>query len=579
MKKQRVVAAIDFGTHGTGFAWTTIDERHKDPKRRQVWFRTRWPNHPTPYPKNLSALLLTRDGELVAWGYEARRKWAAISARGEARNFEYHLGFKMSLSTEEKSEEKEIAGGRLGYEKSKKLATVFLEKMRSTAMEEISKSGYSSDEVRWCLTVPAIWDDYQKQLMWEAAVAAGLPDDEKRLQLVIEPEAAAYHARVSGVRTINASGRRASLMTKGSRFLVADCGGGTVDVTAYKTDAHNRLEEIGRECGGKFGSEYVNQAFLEKILAERMGSYDVVDRIGTQSPSAVMDLLDSWEKEKVSITKLEEDNIYLPIPAAFDRLLDEDTRKVLSKKQNGVVDFLVVTADEAREVFEAVIPGILSLVDRQLDEMRAQRRNAPGKELVILVGGFGNSPYLQERLQEHLTGRADVLIPPDPQVAVLLGAVHYSYDPQTKSRRTKYTYGCEIAQPFREGIDPAKYLITLPNGERRCGNRFSRYVQVGQSVPVDELVTQTFHPLYEDQKEVEFRIYRSASKNPFYVTDAGCELIGRLTIDLAGAMELPRAKRSIRCSFVFGEVQMKVMAVVVKTGEVVTANLDFTPVD
>ncbi|MCG7524332.1 HSP70 family protein [Streptomyces sp. OfavH-34-F] len=579
MKKQRVIAAIDFGTHGTGFAWTTIDDRHKDPKRRQVWFRTRWPNHPTPYPKNLSAILLSRDGELVAWGYEARRKWAAISARGDASDYDFHLGFKMSLSMDAKPESEEITGGRLGYDKSKKLATIFLDKMRSTAMEEISKSGYSSDEVRWCLTVPAIWDDYQKQLMWEAAVAAGLPDDERRLQLVIEPEAAAYHARVSGVRTINASGRRASLMSKGSRFLVADCGGGTVDITAYKTDSRNRLEEIGRECGGKFGSEYVNQAFLERVLAKRLGSYDVVDKIGMQSPAAIIDLMDSWEKAKVSITKLEDDDIYLPIPAALDRLLDSDARDNLVKSQDGIVDFLVVTAQEAREVFEAVVPGILGLVDKQLDEMRLQRRNSPGKELVILVGGFGNSPYLQERLQEHLDGRADVLVPPDPQVAVLLGAVHYTYDPQTKSRRTKYTYGCAANDTFREGIDPADHLIVLPDGERRCNNRFSRYVQVGQSVPVDELVTHTFYPLYEDQKQIEFKIYSSPGKYPTYVTEEGCRLIGKLTVDLSDAMKLPRDQRAVRLSFVFGEVKMKVMAVVAKTGKFATTNLDFTPLN
>ncbi|MGW7413827.1 Hsp70 family protein [Streptomyces sp. NPDC054863] len=485
----------------------------------------------------------------------------------------------MSLSTDEKPDGEEISGGCLGYEKSKNLVTIFLEKMRSTAMEEISKSGYSSDEVRWCLTVPAIWDDYQKQLMREAAVAAGLPDDERRLQLVIEPEAAAYHARVSGVRTINTSGRRASLMSKGSRFLVADCGGGTVDITAYKTDGQNRLEEIGRECGGKFGSEYVNQAFLERILAKRLGSYDVVDQIGSQSPGSVMDLLDSWEKAKVSITKLDDDDIYLPIPAALDRILDGSSRESLSKIQNGIIDFLVVTADEAREVFETVIPGILSLVDKQLDEMRTQRRNASGKELVILVGGFGNSPYLQERLRGHLEGRADVLVPPDPQVAVLLGAVHYTYDPQTKSRRTKYTYGCETASTFRKGIDPEGHLITLPDGESHCDKRFSRYVQVGQSVPVDELVTQTFCPLYEAQTQVAFNIYSSTAKNPTYVTDPGCKLIGKFTVDLSDIMELPRNEREIRLSFIFGEVQMKVMAVVVKTGKFVTANLDFTPVN
>ncbi|WP_346096011.1 Hsp70 family protein [Streptomyces olivaceiscleroticus] len=527
----------------------------------------------------MSALLLSEDGDVVAWGYEARRKWAHLSARGEADQYEFHIGFKMSLSTERKSESEEISGGQLGYEKSKKLVSIFIDKMRSAAMEDIAKSGYSSEEVRWCLTVPAIWDDYQKQLMREAAVKAGLPDDEKRLQLVIEPEAAAYHARVSGVRTINASGRRASLMSKGSRFLVADCGGGTVDITAYKTDERNRLEEIGRECGGKFGSEYVNQAFLEKILAKRLGSYDVVDQVFSQSPASMMNLIDSWEKTKLSFNGLDKDDIYLEIPAALDRQLSEEARESLSESQNGITEFLVVKAEEAREAFEAVIPEILALVDKQLGEMRTQRRNSSGKELVILVGGFGNSPYLQERLQEHLEGRADVLVPPDPQVAVLLGAVHYTYDPQTKSRRTKFTYGCAATSDFRDGIDPEKYLITLPNGERKCEHRFTRYVHAGQSVPVDELVTQTFSPLYEDQDAVTFHIYSSTAKAPTYVTDSSCTKIGKVTVDLTEAMALPLRDRSVRLSLVFGEVQMKALAVVEKTGKIATASLDFTPIN
>jgi molecular chaperone DnaK (HSP70) len=181
-----------------------------------------------------------------------------------------------------------------------------------------------AEEVKWCLTVPAIWTDYQKQLMREAAIAAGMPDDDKRLQLVIEHEAAAYHARVSGVRTAHASGRRARLMTRGSRFLVADCGGGTVDITAYRTDSRNRLEEIGRECGGKFGSEYVNQAFLSGVLAKRFGSCEVIERLLSAAPASLLDVIDSWEKLKLTITTQDEEGLFIPLPAALDRLLSEE---------------------------------------------------------------------------------------------------------------------------------------------------------------------------------------------------------------------------------------------------------------
>ncbi|MFE6837850.1 Hsp70 family protein [Streptomyces sp. NPDC057705] len=573
--KQRIIAAIDFGTHGTGYAWTTIEDRHKDAKKRAVHFRTRWQDLPTPYPKNLTALLLDDKGELVAWGHEARRKWAMRSARGETDGYQYFGNFKMSLAAGGEGSG-DLSGGMLSPERSKELVTHYLRNIYALAVAEIEQSGHSAAEIRWCLTVPAIWGDYQKQLMREAAVSAGLPDDEQRLQLVIEPEAAAYHARVSGVRTVRASGRRASLMTKGSRFLVADCGGGTVDITAYRTDERNRLEEIGRDFGGKYGSEYVNQAFLEKILVKRLGSFEVMDRVQVEAPAALLEVLGSWEKAKVNVDTTSQDDIFLQLPAAIDRLLGKEERVALGKQQDGITDHIIVTAAEARDVFESVVPDILELIDRQLTEMKVQRRNAPGRELVILVGGFASSPYLQERLQEHLAGRADVLVPPDPQVAVLLGAVHYTYDPQTKSRRTKFTYGCDVASNFRPGVDPEEKKYVLPDGRVKCKDRFKVFVAAGQSVPVDEEVVHSFSPLYEDQKNLTFDLYASGGKSPGYVTDPGCVKIGVVRVDLSDVMHLPLSSRSVSLSMMFGEVQIRVTAVVQGTGEATVAQVRFT---
>ncbi|WP_406113788.1 Hsp70 family protein [Kitasatospora purpeofusca] len=577
MKKQRVIVAVDFGTHGTGFAWTTIDDLHKDPKRRQIWVRTRWKDHPSPYPKNLSALLLDENDEIIAWGYEARRRWAMLSAQGKPEGCRYVSSFKMSLAPDPERSTGEISGGTLKPEESRTLATLILKSISSLAVEEVQKSGFSADEIRWCLTVPAIWDDYQKQLMKEAAVAAGLPDDPRRMQLVLEPEAAAYHARVSTVRTVHASGGRASLLSRGSRFLVADCGGGTVDLTAYRTDNTNKLVEIGREYGGKYGSEYVNQAFLESILTRRFGSYSAIDKINSAAPASLLELMDSWEKAKAVFDGQGDDDIYLQLPAAIDRLLDEESRNSLREQQAGVIDFIVVKAAEAREVFEVVVPKILSLVDKQLAEMKSQRRNAPGRELVILVGGFGNSPYLQKRLESHLAGRADILVPPEPEVAVLRGAVHYLYDPQTKSRRTKYTYGCNSALPFNPGRDPEGSKFISYDGRELCEARFKRFVHAGQSVRADEVVEHSFLPLQPNQESVRFDLFVTNAVYPRYVTDDGCRKVGEMTIDLSEVMSLPLDERSVNLQMLFGEVQIRVTATVAKTGQSTTVDLDFMP--
>ncbi|MER5933018.1 Hsp70 family protein [Streptomyces sp. NPDC002054] len=574
--KQHIIAAIDFGTHGSGYGWTTVEDRHRDPKKRAVHFRTRWQGLSTTYPKNLTALLIDRKGELVAWGYEARSKWVTKVARGEAEGFEYHNGFKMSLAAAKSDGTEEIEGGRLTPERSRHLVTLYLREVYSAAVAEIELSGFSHEEIRWCLTVPAIWNDYQKQLMREAAVAAGLPDDEQRLQLVIEPEAAAYHARVSGVRTVRASGGRNNLMNKGSRFLVADCGGGTIDITAYRTDDRNRLEEIGRECGGKYGSEYVNQAFLERVLAKRLGSFEALDRVRAEAPAALLQVLGDWEKEKAHVETASTDDIYLQLPAAIDRLLTKEEYVSLGDQQGGITDHIVVTADEARDIFESVLPDVLALVDKQLAEMKAQRRGAAGKELIILVGGFGSSTYLQERMQEHVADRAVVLVPPEPHVAVLLGAVHYTYDPQTKARRARYTYGCQTAMEFRPGIDPEEKKLVVPDGRVRCNDRYSVFVSAGQSVPVDDEVARSFSPLYENQKSLVFDLYTSPEKSPRYVTDSGCTKVGTVEVDLSEVMDLPLARRSVTLSMMFGEVQIRVVARVKATGRTTAAHVRFS---
>jgi hypothetical protein len=47
----RVAAAIDFGTHGTGYAWVPMDTQNDDPVHREIRFRDGWPYQPVKGPK------------------------------------------------------------------------------------------------------------------------------------------------------------------------------------------------------------------------------------------------------------------------------------------------------------------------------------------------------------------------------------------------------------------------------------------------------------------------------------------------------------------------------------------------
>ncbi|WP_143034576.1 MULTISPECIES: Hsp70 family protein [unclassified Streptomyces] len=576
MKKQKVAVAVDFGTHGTGYAWTIIDEVKSGNQRRDIHPRMQWPSHPIPYPKNLTALFFSEKGELQAWGYEARRQFNSRSAGDGTR---YVNSFKMSLAPTSSKEpgRPELPSEAISSEEAKELVALYLKKIFQEAMAEITRSGFSEDEIRWCVTVPAIWGDYEKQLMREAAETAGLPKDPKRLLLAYEPEVAAHYARVSGVRTAKLTGKRANLLSPGSRFLVADCGGGTVDITAYRAISGDSLEEIGRECGGKFGSEYINRAFVEDILVSRFGSFDALDRIREQQPTAIIDLIDDWEKAKLHFAMGQNEEINIQISLALDRCLDESARAALAKSQDGFTDAIVISPDEARSAFEVVVPGILELVDRQLDEMKRQRRNARGKELIVLVGGFGNSPYLRSRLEQHLEGRAEVITPPDPQVAVLYGAVYFACNPQVRIRRARLTYGCNTSRTFRPRIDPPEFKFTGPENRDRCRNRFCVFVTHGQKVRVDEVVEHSLAPVWDTQRDIVIEVYGTRSVYPQYVTEQDCQKIGSVTVDLSNVMHLDLGERGVNVAMQFGETEIKVTATVKETGDVVQADLDFVP--
>src|SRR5208282_2300183 len=188
----RLIAAIDFGTHGTGFAWAFMSEQEREPMQRRINLFDDWVGQPANYPKNLSALLLDDSGEVIEWGYQAQKVYQVESK--ENPRLEYFERFKMGLLP--------VHGGRrivgtpsvLGRSPDK-LTTAYLSKFYQFALDRIiDGSGVAEDEINWCLTVPAIWQDRERQVMRDCAVAAGLPGGD-RLLIAVEPEVAGLYCR------------------------------------------------------------------------------------------------------------------------------------------------------------------------------------------------------------------------------------------------------------------------------------------------------------------------------------------------------------------------------------------------
>jgi molecular chaperone DnaK (HSP70) len=78
---------------------------------------------------------------------------------------------------------------------------------------------------------------------------------------------------------------------------------------------------------------------------------------------------------------------------------------------------LILKSADVKEILEPVIAQVVKLVLEQI------RTTSGEVKAVLLVGGFGMSMYLRERIKEEVSNKIEVLQPPYGWSAVVRGAV------------------------------------------------------------------------------------------------------------------------------------------------------------
>lgn len=99
-----------------------------------------------------------------------------------------------------------------------------------------------------------------------------------------------------------------------------------------------------------------------------------------------------------------------------------------------------------RKLFQPTLDSIVSHVVSQIDSRISH---------LFLVGGFAESPLLQQQLRNAVGDRVHVIIPNDVSLTILKGAVLFGLDPTTVRMRTsQMTYG----------VGEYIYIIIYPMG-------------------------------------------------------------------------------------------------------------------
>ena len=136
---------------------------------------------------------------------------------------------------------------------------------------------------------------------------------------------------------------------------------------------------------------------------------------------------------------------------------------------------------------------------------------------IVLVGGYAESKLLQDFVRTGFSNKT-VIVPNQPGLAVLKGAVTFGYDPSVIAERVcRFTYGIEADGVFDEKRHTLESKYTNVDGNLRASSCFDVHCKIGQNVKTDVFqASHSYLPVSVDQISVSLPLYACPRDNPVY---------------------------------------------------------------
>ncbi|CAK7217357.1 hypothetical protein SBRCBS47491_003136 [Sporothrix bragantina] len=471
--KAQLIVGIDFGTtfSGVAFAFATNNEAKED-------IITEWPGAGS-YTKQKIPTVLYYDQyqKVVGWGPDIADALAPTGyPKAGVQKVEW---FKLQLMLSGNTYIDPINLPPLPPGKSEiDVAADYLFKLRQAMRAALQKTlgeVFNREErnIRYYLTVPAIWNDAGKAATRAAAIQAGFLRDENdnRLTLVSEPEAAALFCSKTGLLKLKVH----------DALLIVDCGGGTVDLIAYEVEEENpfTVAECTAGSGDSCGSTALNRNF-SNILRTKIRKMKLPDGSKMAGRVYAKCIMDFENRIKADFRNNGQKwAVDVGIEAEFPEAGIEE-------------GYMTFTNEEILQCFEPVVNRILELVRNQIIAIQAQNRTLQN---ILVVGGFGASEFLFQQIKLHVPPQfqSKVVRPMDSVAAIVKGAVTAGITERIITHRiARRHYLMATLQPFKEGYHPEAYRVPSLDGKDRC--KFTRqiFVQKGQKVKIGEPVKVSF---------------------------------------------------------------------------------------
>ncbi|XP_076082445.1 heat shock 70 kDa protein 12A-like [Mytilus galloprovincialis] len=437
------VGTIDFGTTFSGYAYMSKDEFQGKTKHieTRAWRVDRWTRHKAP-----TSVLFDEWKHFHTFGYEAEEHFHEYVKSGSLDKWYFFQNFKLEISKQAVLDDTFMLYDirRKNRMRAVDVVMEIIKYLKGDLLSSLNQrlTNFDDSLIQWVLTVPVTWSLTARNFMRKTAYLAGIP--KHQLKLLPEAEAAAFYCGQKELDIQQSSDGAAFLSELPSNytFLVADLGGGTIDITVHQK-GHGKVQKV---MGLEWGSKKVNECFEDYCL----GLFgDGFTDLRVNNPDDYLFLMENFEQEKLQFTteKLNKvEKILIRLPAS---LLYNKTQK------------LAIPTNVFRSFYDNSIDGLI----RALNEL-FHYEEMKNVKTIIAVGGFAESSIIINELRSSVKG-LDIVVPGNPGLAVMRGAILNGFieNPNTNEPKSKYgTFGRRsLRRSFRN-------LSFRRAGKYTCGN-------------------------------------------------------------------------------------------------------------
>lgn len=365
---------------------------------------------------------------------------------------------------------------------------------------------YIGDKVtKAVITVPAYFNDAQRQATKDAAIIAGL----HCLRLVSEPTAAGF-----------AYGMEKKDLKQ--KILVFDLGGGTFDVSILDIE-NNVYEVLAVDGDTHLGGENVDDAICNRILKsnvevgdQEMLLSDVLKTLSDSDRSTVMQRIKGMAEEaKIALSSSVDTDIAAGFLTSFK---DKDGKDHPINLELNLTRAELIKLCSAEKIFERCWNSVNKVLESS--KLKALDLNE-----ILAVGGMTRMPYIGEMIEKKYSKKLNCTVNPDEVVAIGAGI-----------------QGAILTKEDAESIKGIVLLDVTPLslGIETMGGVFTPIIERNTTIPTKK--SQIFSTAEDNQTVVMIRIFQGERAIAEQNQNLG-------TFSLEGIAPAPRGVPQIEVSF------------------------------